>query len=121
MELQTDEGLEYAFKTFSPQETEKLGNLLGSQLARGDIVALIGELGTGKTCFARGVATGLGIDKGVPVVSPSFTIVNEYPGTPPVYHFDFFRIDNILQVFDLGYEEYFFGEGVTIIEWGEKG
>lgn len=119
MELQPD-GSEYVLKTYSPQETEKVGSVLGSQLVPGDVVALVGELGSGKTCFTRGLAKGLGIERTVPIVSPSFTIINEYPGVPPLYHLDFYRIDTIAQVFDLGYEEYFYGEGVTVIEWGDK-
>ena len=119
MEFQA-ESSEYIFKTFGPEGTVELGKIMGSELAPGDIVALIGELGTGKTCFVRGLAIGLGIDKTVPISSPSFTIINEYPGAVPLYHFDFYRIDNVSQIFDLGYEEYFFGEGVTAIEWGEN-
>ena len=119
MELH-DEGLEYMFTTFSPQETEALGKAMGSQLVSGDVVALIGGIGSGKTCFTRGVAAGLGIDRAVPIVSPTFTIINEYPGTPPLYHFDLYRIDDMVQIFDLGCEEYLGGEGVAIIEWGEK-
>jgi tRNA threonylcarbamoyladenosine biosynthesis protein TsaE len=119
MEFLTEDP-EYTFKTFSPEETKELGKVIGSQLVPGDVFALIGELGTGKTCFTQGLAIGLGVDRTVPVVSPSFTIINEYPGSIPLYHFDFYRIDNSSQVFDLGYEEYFFGEGVTVIEWGGK-
>ncbi|MBW1678743.1 MAG: tRNA (adenosine(37)-N6)-threonylcarbamoyltransferase complex ATPase subunit type 1 TsaE [Deltaproteobacteria bacterium] len=119
MEFLTEDP-EYTFKTFGPEETKELGKVIGSQLVPGDVVALIGDLGTGKTCFTQGLAIGLGVDRNVPVVSPSFTIINEYPGSIPLYHFDFYRTDNISQVFDLGYEEYFFGEGVTVIEWGEK-
>ena len=114
------DGSEYIFKTFSFKETEKLGTVLGHQLGAGDLVALIGELGTGKTCFTRGIANGLGIDKKVPVVSPSFTLINEYDGPLPLYHFDFYRIDTTTQMLGLGYEEYFFGKGITVIEWGEK-
>ncbi|MFH0813687.1 MAG: tRNA (adenosine(37)-N6)-threonylcarbamoyltransferase complex ATPase subunit type 1 TsaE [Pseudomonadota bacterium] len=108
------------FKTFGPEETERLGKALGTQLIPGDVVALIGELGTGKTCFTRGIATGLGVEQNVPIVSPSFTILNEYPGPIPLYHFDMYRIDTTVQFFDLGYQEYFFGNGATVIEWGEK-
>ncbi|RLA94806.1 MAG: tRNA (adenosine(37)-N6)-threonylcarbamoyltransferase complex ATPase subunit type 1 TsaE [Deltaproteobacteria bacterium] len=111
---------EFTFKTFDYRETEKVGEILGSQLLPGDVIALIGELGTGKTCFTRGLAFGLGIDRNVPIVSPSFTIINEYPGAVPLYHFDFYRLNNLSEVLDLGYEEYFFGKGVTVIEWGEK-
>jgi len=111
---------DYIFKTFNSNDTEELGNLLGQLLAPGDVVALIGELGTGKTCFTRGIARGLGIDKRIQVVSPSFTIINEYDGPLPLYHFDFYRIETTAQMLGLGYEEYFFGTGITVIEWGEK-
>lgn len=119
MEYKSEDS-ECILKTFSPEETEEIGKALGSLLVPGDVVSLMGELGTGKTCFTRGVARGLKIKRNVPIVSPTFTIINEYPGSIPLYHFDLYRIDNLSQVFDLGYQEYFYGRGVTIIEWGEK-
>jgi len=119
MELH-DEDLECIVTTFSPQETEAIGKAMGSRLVAGDVVALIGELGSGKTCFTKGVAAGLGIDKAVPIVSPTFTLINEYPGLPPLYHFDLYRIDDMVQILDLGCEEYWGGGGVAVIEWGEK-
>lgn len=107
-------------RTFCPEETEWLGNVIGAQLAPGDVVSLVGELGSGKTCFTRGLARGMGIDCTVPIVSPTFTLINEYPGQRPLYHFDLYRIKDIGEVLELGYQEYFFGEGVTVIEWGER-
>jgi len=108
------------FKTFNPGETETIGMRLGKQFLGGEVVSLRGELGSGKTCFTRGIARGLGINHQIPVVSPSFTLINEYPGKIPLFHFDFYRIDEVEKIFDLGYEEYFYGKGVTVIEWGEK-
>ena len=119
MELH-DEDLECIVTTFSPQETEAIGRAMGSRLVAGDVVALIGEIGSGKTCFTKGVAAGLGIDKAVPIVSPTFTLINEYPGILPLYHFDLYRIDDKVQILDLGCEEYWGGGGVAVIEWGEK-
>lgn len=107
-------------RTFSPEETEWLGSVIGAQLAPGDVVSLVGELGSGKTCFTRGLARGLGIDGAVPIVSPTFTLINEYPGQMPLYHFDLYRIREISEILELGYQEYFFGEGITVIEWGER-
>jgi tRNA threonylcarbamoyladenosine biosynthesis protein TsaE len=115
-----DDGPNCAVVTCNAQETEKLGVMAGRRLLAGDVVALIGELGSGKTCFTRGVGAGLGIDSAVPVVSPTFTLINEYRGATPLFHFDLYRIDDVVQVLDLGCEEYFGGGGVTIIEWGEK-
>jgi tRNA threonylcarbamoyladenosine biosynthesis protein TsaE len=107
-------------KTDNPEETEEVGRVLGVHLGAGDIVSLIGELGSGKTCFTRGIACGLGIEKTVPIVSPTFTLINEYPGKTPLFHFDLYRIENSERIFDLGYHEYFYGKGVAVIEWGEK-
>lgn len=120
MELYAEDFECVTFTTFSPQETEALGKAVGERLAAGDTVALIGELGSGKTCFTKGVAAGMGIDRAIPIVSPTFTLINEYPGNPPLYHFDLYRIDTTAQVIELGCEEYFGGAGVAIIEWGEK-
>ena len=106
--------------TDKPEETEEVGKVLGSHLGPGDIVSLIGELGSGKTCFPRGIACGLGIEKTVPIVSPTFTLINEYPGKTPLFHFDLYRIEESERIFDLGYYEYFYGKGVAVIEWGEK-
>lgn len=103
----------------SPGKTKKIGERLGRSLKKGDIVALIGELGSGKTCFTQGLMKGLGV-KINKVTSPSFVLINEYSGRLPVYHFDIYRLNNIKEVTMLGYEEYFYGDGVTIIEWADK-
>jgi tRNA threonylcarbamoyladenosine biosynthesis protein TsaE len=104
--------------TSSPEETESLGEKLAGTLSPGAVVALFGELGAGKTCFIRGVCRGLRV--GQRVTSPSFIVVNHYKGRMPVYHIDLYRLRDTEEFLSLGYEEYFFGEGVTLIEWAEK-
>lgn len=91
---------------------------LGSRLQKGDILALIGDLGTGKTALTKAIARGMGITD--TITSPTFTIVQEYTGGRlPLYHFDVYRINDPEEMYELGYEEYFFGEGVCIIEWAD--
>ena len=104
--------------TWSPEETAKLGERLGLLLRPGAVVCLLGDLGAGKTRFAQGIARGLGVTGAV--TSPTFTIINEYQGHHPVYHMDFYRLSDPLELEDLGYEEYFFGSGITLIEWPER-
>lgn len=104
----------------SPAETEKIGAILGAQLESGDFVALRGELGAGKTRFARGIATGLGVDSGVPVTSPTYTLLNIYEGRVPLYHFDLYRLSGDDEVVDLGFADYFHGDGVSLVEWSER-
>ena len=104
--------------TDTPEETYAIGQLLGSLLLPGQVVCLFGELGAGKTRFAQGVARGLGV--AAPVTSPTFTLINEYNGRCPVYHMDFYRLSDPLELEDLGYAEYFYGAGVTLIEWPER-
>ena len=104
--------------TKSPEETKKLGEEIGKLTNKGDILALYGELGSGKTCLIQGISYGLKVKDYV--TSPSFTIINEYHGKIPIYHFDLFRLNNIEDIFELGYEEYFYGAGLTVIEWAEK-
>ena len=101
-------------------ETELLGECLGRVLDPGDVVALAGDLGAGKTRFAQGVARGLGVDRTRPVTSPTFTILNEYEGRCPLYHFDFYRLRPGEDLRDLGFEEYFAGAGVCLVEWPER-
>ncbi|WAC07113.1 MAG: tRNA (adenosine(37)-N6)-threonylcarbamoyltransferase complex ATPase subunit type 1 TsaE [Thermodesulfobacteriota bacterium] len=120
MELLAEDSDFIIVKTDNPEETEEVGKFLGMHLGPGDIVSLIGELGSGKTCFTRGIACGLGIEESLPIVSPTFTLINEYPGKTPLFHFDLYRLDDSERVFDLGYREYFHGKGVAVIEWGEK-
>jgi len=105
-------------KTWSSEETGGLGTTLGGLLQAGDVITLNGELGAGKTCFATGVARGLDIiDR---VTSPTFTLINEYDGRLPLYHLDVYRLTGPEELEDLGFEEYFYGSGVTMVEWAEQ-
>jgi tRNA threonylcarbamoyladenosine biosynthesis protein TsaE len=106
--------------TKSPEETQALGEEIGSKLVCGDIVAITGELGAGKTCLAQGLGWGIGVDPKAYMTSPSFTLVKEYRGRIPVYHIDLFRLKSIKEAYDLPIEDYFFGKHVTIIEWADK-
>lgn len=106
--------------TGGPQETRALGRRLG-QLARpGLVVLLAGELGAGKTCFAQGVADGLGVPAGSPVTSPSYTLLNIHQGRFPLYHFDLYRLAAVDDLEDLGYDEIAEGDGVTLVEWADR-
>ena len=100
------------------EETEKFGLFLGENLKAGDVVCLNGDLGAGKTTLTKSIAKGLGIDDYV--TSPTFTIVNEYYGKIDLYHIDTYRLDDMVDVDYLGFDEYFYSDGVTIIEWAEK-
>lgn len=103
-------------ETNSAEETFDLGALIGRRALRGDIYSLNGDLGVGKTVFTQGLALGLGIKE--PISSPTFTIVQVYDdGRLPFYHFDVYRIADIEEMEEIGYEDYFFGEGVCLIEW----
>lgn len=102
----------------SPEETKRFGRKLAEDLKKGDIVALIGPLGSGKTCLTQGICAGLGIKE--LVTSPSFVIINQYTGKFWVYHFDLYRLENKKELIDLGYEEFFYDRGVCIVEWAEK-
>lgn len=102
------------------QQTENIASNIGASLRQGDVLALSGELGAGKTCFTGGLARGLGVDEKYRITSPTFTLINEYPGRFRLYHFDIYRINDYSEFEDLGYEEYFYGNGVVVIEWAEK-
>jgi len=103
-------------ETNSPEETEALGTKLAKEAAPGQVFTLIGDLGVGKTVFTQGFATGLEIDE--PICSPTFTIVQVYDtGRLPFYHFDVYRIGDIEEMDEIGYEDYVYGEGVSLIEW----
>jgi len=102
----------------SAQETQALGERLGARLGGGDVVACIGPLGAGKTCFLQGLARGLGVMTGV--TSPTFVLVNQYRGRLPVYHVDAYRTGSLTELVDLGLEEMLHGEGVTVVEWADK-
>jgi tRNA threonylcarbamoyladenosine biosynthesis protein TsaE len=107
------------FISNSPLETQGIGRQFAKNLAAGSVLALTGELGSGKTQFVKGLVTGLGSD--VAVTSPTFTIVHEYPGGRlPIYHFDFFRLQDRPSIARLGLDDYFFGNGVSVIEWADR-
>ncbi len=108
----------YIYISYSPTETISLGERLGNLLKEGDLVALNGELGSGKTCLIKGIAKGL--KSSDTVLSPSFSIINEYRGAKPIYHFDLYRLNKAEELEGLGYEEYFYGDGITLIEWANK-
>lgn len=100
-------------------DTREFGKELAKKLKPGDIVALIGDLGTGKTTLTKSIAEGLGIT-GM-ITSPTFTIVQEYcEGRLPLYHFDVYRLNGPEEMYELGYEEYFFGQGVCVVEWADQ-
>lgn len=102
----------------SEKETEKLGEKIGQAAKPGMVVALIGDLGTGKTTLTKSIARGLGVTE--TVTSPTFNIIREYKtGRIPLYHFDVYRIADPEEMFELGYEEYFYGDGICVVEWAD--
>lgn len=106
------------YRTDSPEQTEALGQRLGESLSGGSVVAFRGGLGMGKTAFTRGLARGLGYTGRV--TSPTFTIVNEYRGNIPLFHFDMYRLDSADALFDIGWEDYLDRGGVCAVEWSEN-
>jgi len=106
-------------ESFSPEETFEAGRRIGEKALPGQIYTIQGDLGVGKTVFTQGVAEGLGIRE--PVNSPTFTIVQEYyEGRLPLFHFDVYRIEEIEEMEEIGYDDYFFGNGICLIEWPER-
>ena len=113
-----EEKRELVVETFSPEETLELGRRLGQQAKPGEVYTLIGDLGVGKTVLTQGIAEGLEIEE--PICSPTFTIVQVYEeGRMPFYHFDVYRIGDVEEMEEIGYEDCFYGEGVCLIEWAE--
>lgn len=107
---------ETIYETFLPEETQELGQRIGSAAMPGDIYTLVGDLGVGKTVFTQGIAKGLEITE--PICSPTFTIVQVYEeGRMPFYHFDVYRIGDIEEMEEISYEDYFYGKGLCMIEW----
>lgn len=117
--IQSEKWIQMQKETFSPEETFALGETIGRNACRGDLLTLIGDLGVGKTVFTQGVAAGLGITEAVN--SPTFTILQIYEeGRMPFYHFDVYRIGDVEEMDEIGYEDYFFGEGLCVVEWAGR-
>jgi tRNA threonylcarbamoyladenosine biosynthesis protein TsaE len=104
--------------THTADETHALGRRVGAVLRAGDVVVLDGELGTGKTVFAKGIAVALGVTE--PVVSPTFTVVREYDAPTPLVHVDVYRLDHVQELHDLGFDDLVGGDAVTVVEWGDR-
>lgn len=111
---------EHHLISHSPEETVCLGEFLGKYLTNGSIIALSGELGSGKTCLTQGIARGLQVPKNLYVTSPSYTLVNEYPGRLRLFHADLYRIENIVELDEIGLDEIMGRHDVIVIEWAEK-
>jgi tRNA threonylcarbamoyladenosine biosynthesis protein TsaE len=106
------------FISRGPEQTQQFGTRLGKIAHPGDVILLVGKLGAGKTCLAQGIAWGLGIDDYA--ASPSFVLVRELYGRLPLYHVDFYRLENLAEIAELGLDEYFYGKGISVVEWAEK-
>jgi tRNA threonylcarbamoyladenosine biosynthesis protein TsaE len=119
--MSNHEGLrDWTIETTGPEETLLVAEHLGRLLEPGDVIALIGELGSGKTLFAQGLGRGLEVPGSFAVTSPTFTLVNEYPGRLQFYHLDLYRISGPAQCGDLGLDELLYGQGAAAIEWAER-
>jgi tRNA threonylcarbamoyladenosine biosynthesis protein TsaE len=110
----------FTIVTEADEETLELGFLLGTLLQEGDVVALAGELGSGKTWFTKGIARGLGVSPNTVVTSPSFALVNEYPGRVTLYHMDIYRLETLAELLSAGIEEYLHSGGVAVLEWADR-
>jgi len=110
----------FTCRTSSGQETINLGLRLGTLLNEGDIVALAGDLGSGKTWFTKGVGLGLEISSDTVITSPSFSLMNEYQGRCALFHIDVYRLENVIDFLDAGLDEYLYGNGVTVMEWADR-
>ncbi len=105
--------------TESEEETIRAGQTLAATLQNGDLVVLTGPLGAGKTCFIKGIALGLGV-KEEEIKSPSFTLINEYYGARPLFHFDLYRMKSVSELYQIGWDDYLLRDGIVVVEWGEK-
>jgi len=111
---------ERSFHSHSPVETRRLGRILGELLRGGDVVGIEGPLGAGKTCLVQGLAEGLEVDSRVPVTSPTFVIVAEYPGRVWLRHADFYRVESYARLLDAGFDDLCDANGVLVVEWPER-
>jgi len=112
--------VEFVFITDSGEDTIRAGRNLAPFLKEGDVVGLVGELGSGKTWFTKGIALGLWVAEGTAVTSPSFALVNDYPAGLTLYHMDVYRLETRAEFVSAGLEEYFSGRGVTVMEWADR-
>jgi tRNA threonylcarbamoyladenosine biosynthesis protein TsaE len=111
--------MKQTFRTYSEDETILAGIKFAKRLTSGSVVALFGDLGTGKTRFIKGICNGLGVQEHV--ASPTFTIVNEYTcNTVKIFHFDFYRIKSVIEIKEIGFDEYIYNDGVCVIEWADR-
>ena len=108
------------FLTRSPEETEALGRCLGEILAPPALLLLRGDLGSGKTCFVRGLARGLGVPADEPVTSPTYALMHHYQGRHDLYHFDLYRLDGWADLDEIGFDEYLAAEKIAVVEWSER-
>jgi len=106
------------YESFKPEDTYELAFKMAGNAIEGEIYLLYGDLGAGKTVFAKGFAAGLGIDEHI--TSPTFAIVNVYEGKCPFYHFDLYRLEEPDELYNIGYEDYIYGSGISLIEWPER-
>lgn len=111
---------QWSVVSHSPEETRELGTKIGRLCRAGDIIALDGDLGAGKTCLIQGLAEGLDVPKKSYVRSPTFTILNVHQGRVPLYHFDLYRLSDIDELEEIGYREYLYGDGVAALEWASN-
>jgi tRNA threonylcarbamoyladenosine biosynthesis protein TsaE len=114
--------LEKDLKTYiskSPDETKEIGFRLGKLLKPGDVIGLFGELGSGKTTLVKGIAKAFGIEER-DIASASFTIIAEYPVTPPFFHIDLYRIDKVSELDEIGFRDYIWSDGISVVEWADK-
>ena len=105
------------YESYSYEDTHKIASEIANTLNGGEFIAMYGDLGAGKTAFVQGLAKALGINNHI--TSPTFTIVNEYEGRLPLYHFDVYRISDPDEMYEIGYDEYVYGDGVCVVEWAE--
>jgi len=111
---------EFVMVSHDPRETYSIGLKLGENLLPGDVVALSGELGAGKTCLVGGIARGLGVPESYEITSPAFTLINEYPGRLTLYHIDVYRLSGVKDLDDIGFDACFNDKGVVVVEWAGK-
>jgi len=110
----------WSVETQSPVQTQKLGVLLGRLLDRPLVILLSGDLGAGKTCFTQGLARGLEVPEAEPVTSPTYTLMNQYGGRLPLYHFDLYRLNHLDDLVDIDFDDYLHGDGVVVVEWADR-